>query len=142
MAVPIQTPPPPSKSEYAMQRMEAERKLFADERFTAWAVVWTLFGFKIGTIAIIVMLGSRNAEAGSEKWWAYLLSTTWYWFIIPLVAMSGFVVWRLRLRRARKQVRKLKRSEFSQLSASEFGALTAEEKERLRRIRRLEEHDR
>ncbi len=142
MAVPIQTPPPPSDTERAVQRMEAERKLFADERFTAWAVVWTLFGFKIGTIVIIVLLGARNAEAGSEKWWAYILSTTWYWFFIPLVAISGLVAWRLRLRRARKQVSRLRRSEFSELSASEFGALTAEEKERLRQVQRLEEHDR
>lgn len=142
MVVPIQTPPPPSQTEQAVQRMEAERKLFADERFTAWAVVWTLFAFKIGTLAIIVMLGSRNAEAGTDKWWAYLISTTWYWFTIPVVAFSGFVLWRLRLRRARKQARELRRSEFSLLTATEFGGLTEEEKERLNQVRRLNEHDR
>lgn len=142
MAVPTQTPPPPSQTEQAVQRMEAERKLFADERFTAWAVVWTLFGFKIGTVAIIAMLGSRNVEAGTDKWWAYIISTTWYWFFIPVVALSGFVVWRLRLRRARKQARELRRSEFSVLTATEFGALTEEEKERLNQVRRLDEHDR
>ena len=142
MAVPIQSPPPPSQTEKAMLRMEAERKLLADERFTGWAVVWTLFGFKIGTVAIIVILGSQNAEAGSEKWWAYLVSTTWYWFFIPLFAISGLIVWRMRLRKARREVQNLKRSEFTTLSAEEFAVLTEEEKARLLQVRRLDESDR
>lgn len=142
MAVPIQSQPPPSQADHAIQRMEAEQKLLADERFTGWAVVWTLFGFKIGTVAIIVTLGSRNVEAGSEKWWVYLISTTWYWFFIPLFALSGVVAWRLRLRKARKQVQNLKRSEFSTLGADSFAALTEEEKARLLQVRRLDELDR
>lgn len=142
MAVPIQSPPPPSYSELAVQRMEAEHKLLADERFTGWAVVWTLFGFKLGTIAVILWVGRHSAEAGTEKSWAYIISTTWYWFIIPLVAFSGFVAWRLRLRRARKQVQQLRRSEFSLLNASELEPLTEDEKARLRRVRRLDEQDR
>lgn len=139
MAVPIQTPPPPSYAEQAVQRMEAERKLLADERFTGWAVIWTLFGFKIGTVAIIMILGSKNAEAGTDKWWAYIISTTWYWFFIPAIAISGFVAWRLRLRKARKQAEQLRRSEFSLLSTSELGDLTEEEKARLRHLRRQNE---
>lgn len=141
MAVPIQTPPPPSYTEQAVQRMEAERKLLADERFTGWAVIWTLFGFKMGTVAIIIILGSRNAEAGTDKWWAYMISTTWYWFFIPLIAVSGFVAWRLRLRKAKKQAEQLRRSEFSLLSASELGNLTEEEKARLRHLRRQNERE-
>lgn len=142
MAVPIQTPPPPSQTERAVQRLEAERKLLADERFTGWAVIWTLFGFKIGTVAIIVILGSRNVEAGSDKWWAYLVSTTWYWFFIPLFAASGYIAWRLRLRRARKQAQGLRRSEFSVLTVAELDALTEEEKIRLRQVPHLEQRDR
>lgn len=142
MAVPIQSPPPPSHAEQAVERMEAEHKMLADERFTGWAVIWTLFGFKLGTVAIIVILGSRNAEAGSEKWWAYLVSTTWYWFIIPLVALSGFVAWRLRLRKARKRAQHLRRSEFSILSDSELVPLTEEEKARLARLRLREQEER
>ena len=91
MAVPIQNPPPPSHAEQAVERLEAEHKMLADERFTGWAVVWTLFGFKIFTVAIIIWLGRNSSEAGTEKSWAYIISTTWYWFIIPLVALSGFV---------------------------------------------------
>lgn len=135
MAVPIQNQPPPSHAEQAVDRMEAEHKMLADERFSGWAVIWTLFGFKIGTVVIIVVLGSRNVEAGSDKWWAYIISTTWYWFIIPLIAFSGFVAWRLRLRKARKRAQQLKRSEFSVLSASDLEPLSEEEKARLRQIR-------
>lgn len=139
MAVPIQNPPPPSYSEQAVERMEAEHKMLADERFTGWAVVWTLFGFKLGTVAIIVILGGRNAEAGSDKWWAYIISTTWYWFFIPLIALSGFVAWRLRLRKARKRAQQLKQSEFSSVSRTELTPLTEEEKARLRQVRRPDE---
>lgn len=142
MAVPIQSPPPPSDTEEALLRMEAERKLLADERFTGWGVVWTLFGFKIATVALIVILGSQNTETGSEKWWAYLISTTWYWFIIPLFALSGFIIWRMRLYKVRKQLQDLKRSEFTTFTASEFAALTEEEKAQLLQVRRLDEADR
>lgn len=142
MAVPIQSPPPPSQAEQAVERMEAENKMLADERFTGWAVIWTLFGFKIGTVVIIVVLGSRNVESGTDKWWAYLISTTWYWFIIPLVSLSGLIIWRMRLRRARKNAQHLRRSEFSLLTATEVGTLTDEEKERLRQVRHLREDDR
>lgn len=142
MAAPIQSPPPPSYSEQVVRRMEAEHKLHADERFTGWAVIWTLFAFKMGTLVIIVVLGSRSSEAGSEKWWAYIISTTWYWFIIPLVALSGFVVWQLRLRKARRRVQHMKRSEFSVLNSAELALLSEDEKARLRRVQRLVEQDR
>lgn len=142
MAVPIQSPPPPSYPEQAVRRMEAEHKLLADERFTGWAVIWTLFAFKMGSIAVILFIGRNSAEAGTEKSWAYIISTTWYWFIIPLVAFSGFVAWRLRLRKARKRAQQLKRSEFSTLSASELEPLTEDEKARLRQVQRLDEYDR
>ena len=122
--------------------MEAEHKLLADERFTGWAVIWTLFGFKMATIAVILWVGRHSAEAGTEKSWAYIISTTWYWFIIPLVALSGFVAWRLRLRKARKRSQQLRRSEFSLISASDMGLLTDEEKSKLRQLRRLDERDR
>lgn len=141
MAVPTQTPPPPSYAEEALRRMEAEHKLLADERFSGWAVVWTLFAFKIGTIGVILWVGRHSAEAGTEKSWAYIISTTWYWFIIPLVAISGFVAWRLRLRKARKQVGQMKRGEFL-IIAPEPNHLTDEEMERLRQVRRKNVQDR
>lgn len=139
MAVPTQSPTPPSYSEHAVRRMEHERKLLAEERFMGWATVWTLFGFKVATVAIIVWLGKGSSESGSEKWWAYLLSTSWYWMFIPVVAISGFVAWRLRLREARKKVDLLRHSEFSVQEDAPAEHLTEEEKERLRQVRILDE---
>lgn len=142
MAVPIQSPPPPSYSEQAVRRMEAERKLLTEERYSGWAIVWTLFGFKMATIAVILIVGRHSAEAGSEKSWAYIISTTWYWFIIPLVAFSGFVAWRLRLRKARKQAQLYRRGEFSIMNTSDLAPLTDEEKKRLSQLRGRPEQDR
>lgn len=140
MATPIQSPPPPSYADQHLRRMEAERKLLADEKFTGWAVVWTLFGFKMATVAVIVFMGRNTPHAGSSEQMAYIASTTWYWFFIPLVALSGYVAWKRRLRKARKHVEHLKRSEFSVASTSE--SLSEIEKERLLRLPKLAEHDR
>ena len=143
MAVPIQSPPPPpSYSEQAIQRMEAEHKLARQERTTSWGVVWTLFTFKMCTVAMILWIGRYSAEAGTEKSWAYIISTTWYWFIIPIVALSGIVVWQIRLRKARKKAAALRRSEFMASIPGDIESLTDEEKDRLRRLQYLAEQDR
>ena len=122
--------------------MEAEHKLLADERFSGWAVIWTLFAFKMATVAVILVVGRQSSEAGTEKSWAYIISTTWYWFIIPIVALSGIIAWQLRLRRARKRARDYKRAEFSGLNKTDLVTLTEEEKNRLRQVQRREEYDR
>ena len=89
----------------------------------------------------MVLIVARNTRhSGSEEQWAFIAVTTWYWFFIPLVAVSGFVAWRLRLRKARKRAEEMKRSEFG-LSLSSY-SLTEAEKERLRRLPHLAETDR
>lgn len=140
MAVPIQSPPPPSYEEQHLRRLEAERKLLADEKFTGWAVVWTLFAFKMATVAVIVYIARDSRQAGSSEQMAFIAATTWYWFVIPLVAMSGYVAWQLRLRKARKQAEHYKQSEFS--IPVDTGLLTEDEKERLRRLPHIAETDR
>lgn len=139
MAVPTQSPPP-SYAEQHLARMEAEHKMLADEKFTGWAVIWTLFVFKMATLAIIVYVARNTSHAGSSEQMAFIAATTWYWFFIPLVALSGFVGWRLRLRKVRKQVEQLRQSEF--VVPPEPLSLTDEEMERLRRLPQLAENDR
>ncbi|MCO5229343.1 MAG: hypothetical protein M9934_13825 [Thermomicrobiales bacterium] len=142
MAVPIQSPPPPSYSEKAVQQMEHERQLFADEKFTSWGIIWTLFAFKMATIGIIlVMIRNASGEQKTEAM-AYIGASTWYWMFIPIVAVSGFVTWRWRLYSARKRAQELRMSEFSTMRADDLAPLTDEEKERLRQLRVLPEHDR
>lgn len=140
MAVPTQTPQPPSYEQQKLDDMEHERKLFADEKITGWAVVWTLFAFKLATIAIVLYVARNTRHSGSDEQWTYIVVTTWYWFFIPLVAISGFVAWRLRLRKARKRAEEMKRSEFG-LSLGQ-SSLTEAEKDRLRRLPHLAETDR
>lgn len=106
MAVPLNTPSSPD-SERLLRYLEAERKRETDDRITGWAVVWTLFGFKMGTIAIIWFAAKGSAEAN-----AYIAVTTWYWLGIPIVAMSGLITYRWRLRKARRKVNQLRQSEF------------------------------
>ena len=140
MAVPTHSPQPPSYEEERLRRMEHERKLLADEKTMSWAVVWTLFAFKLATITVIVYVARNTRHAGSSEQMAFIAVTTWYWFLIPLVAASGFVAWRLRLRKAKKRADEMKRSEFGISLNSE--ALTEDEKDRLRRLPHLAETDR
>jgi hypothetical protein len=119
--------------------MEAEHKMLADEKFTGWAVIWTLFAFKMATLAVIIYVARSTPHAGSSEQMAYIVATTWYWFFIPLIAFSGFIGWRLRLRKARKRAEQLKQSEFS---VPEPSPLTEDEMERLRRLPLPAETDR
>jgi hypothetical protein len=106
MAVPLDSTSSP-KSEHVLRELEAERKREASERIAGWAVVWTLFAFKMATIVIIWFAANGSAEAN-----AYITVTTWYWMAIPAVALSGFVGYRLRLRKARQQADRLRQAEF------------------------------
>jgi len=114
MAVPIDTPSTP-QSRRMLRNLEAERKRDAEERISGWAVVWTLFAFKMATISIIWWVASGSSEAN-----AYIAVTTWYWLAIPVIALSGFVAYRLRLRKARKRVADLRQAEFMEQEKDPF----------------------
>jgi hypothetical protein len=87
----------------ALKRLEAERKREADGQSAAWVFLWTLFVFKLATVGIIIY-----AASGSGESLVMVITTTWYWFIIPALALAGplLVRWRmLKLRRKREQLR-------------------------------------
>lgn len=107
MAVPIETPLSPH-AQRALRSLEAERRRNEDERITGWAVVWTLFAFKLATVGII-----WYAARGSHEANVYIAATTWYWFAIPVVSLSGLIAFRWRLHKARKQAGRLRQLEFS-----------------------------
>lgn len=110
MAVPLDTPTTP-QAKRMLQTLEAERKRDAEERITGWTVLWTLFAFKMATVGLIWFAANGSNEAK-----AYLTVTTWYWAAIPVVALSGFIAYRLRLRKARKQADLLRQAEFMETS--------------------------
>ena len=95
------------QSERVLRQLEAERKRDASERTLGWTVVWTLFAFKMATITIIWFAANGSREAN-----AYISVTTWYWLGIPVLAASGWIGYRLRLRKAKQQADRLRRSEF------------------------------
>jgi hypothetical protein len=138
MAVPLDTPSSP-QSERVLRQLEAERKRESSERMTGWSIVWTLFAFKMATVVIIWYAANGSAEAN-----AYLTVTTWYWMAIPAVALSGFVTYRLRLRKARQQAHRLRQSEFMEhTEAHEPFVITDEEVRKLIALQtRRNENDR
>ncbi len=142
MAVPIHTPPPPSYAEQALQRMEHERQLHADEKFTSWGIIWILFGFKLSAIAMVVFMIRNASGAQKTEAMAYIAASSWYLIFVPMVALSGMVMWRWRLRSARKRAQALRQSEFSTLHRADLAPLTDDEKEKLRQVIRLPEHER
>jgi hypothetical protein len=91
----------------ALKRLSAERKREEDERITVWAFVWTLFGFKIASVLVLLFwIGPGE--------FAYIVgATTWPWLIIPGAALAGPIGYRLRLRRMRKRRDQLRQAEFS-----------------------------
>lgn len=100
MASPLQ---PTSPADRALHRLEAERKREADGQSAAWVFLWTLFAFKLVTVGIILY-----AATGTGESIVMVIVTTWYWFIIPVLALAGplAVRWRMiKLRRKREQLR-------------------------------------
>lgn len=102
MAVPLK---PATQTDRMLRRLEQEQKAESDGIGAAWAFLWVLFWFKIATVAIIFY-----AASGSGESLAMIAATTWYWLLIPVLAISGplLVRWRmLKLRRRREQLRRL-----------------------------------
>lgn len=85
----------------------AEVRRKNDERSTVWAFVWTLFAFKIVTVIVIFWAAEGSGEAG-----ALLAATTWFFFIVPVIAIAGPLAYFIRLRRVRARREALQRAEW------------------------------
>jgi hypothetical protein len=91
-------------TEASQQAVEKEK---ASERTTVWAFVWTLFVFKIATVAVIFWAAEGSGEAGILIW-----ATTWFWLGIPIFAIAGPLVYFVRIRRVRAKREQLRRAEW------------------------------
>jgi hypothetical protein len=79
----------------------------SEDEFAVQGFVWTLFVFKIATVIATLWAAGFTKEA------TYLLSiTTWPWLIIPIIAVSGPIIFHYRLRRVRARRNELQRSEW------------------------------
>lgn len=77
-----------------------------DDSVPVWAFIWTLFGFKMATV--VLMLYHMRA------WESDLLiaATTWYWFPMLAVLLAAPIAFRYRLRKARTRRQELMRAEW------------------------------
>ncbi len=105
MAVPLT---PATSTDRVLRQLEQERKEESDARATVWAFLWILFGFKFITIGIIWYVA-----AGSGESIAMIAATTWYWMVIPILAISGPLLVRWRMIKLRRKREQLKQSEWS-----------------------------
>ena len=87
--------------------LTAEQRRARDDRTAVWAFVWILFGFKAATALVIWWAAARSSEATT-----ILAGTHWFWLILPTLAVAGPVAYQLRVRRVRRRVRELRRSEW------------------------------
>ena len=96
----------PGERHLAMRQEERIR----DEsgRKAGWTFLWTLFVFKIATVGIIwyAATSTRSHET------SFIIATTWYWFVIPIVALSGPVLYRWRLVQQRRKREALRGAEW------------------------------
>jgi type VI protein secretion system component VasK len=81
-----------------------------DESFDGLPVrgfLWTLFFFKMATVAVIFWAAGGSGEAG-----ILLSATTWPWLIIPAIVVFGWLLFHFRRRRVRARRQALIRSEW------------------------------
>src|SRR5918995_2058111 len=89
-----------------LRRLEVEQRNDADGRAAVWGFIWTLFAFKMATVALIVWAAKDRESI------ALVLSTSWFWLFIPAAAISGPILYRIRLRRLRRRRQALRRAEW------------------------------
>jgi hypothetical protein len=101
MTAKISNPPFPPPT--TVEREEAQAR---EERRAVWGFIWVLFAFKIATVVAIVV------AARSEEAVVLVAATTWYWLPIPVVAVSGTLLFQYRLRKVRRRREQLRRAEW------------------------------
>jgi hypothetical protein len=90
----------------AMRQEEHER----DEsgKRAGWTFLWTLFVFKIVTVGIIWYAATSTHSNETP----FIIATTWYWFLIPIIGISGPLLYRWRLVRMRRRREALRGAEW------------------------------
>lgn len=87
---------------------EEERIRDESGRKAGWTFLWTLFVFKIVTVGIIW----HAASAARSHETAFIVATTWYWLAIPILAISGPLLFRWRLIQQRRRRAALRGAEW------------------------------
>lgn len=103
MALPI----PRSGAPVLQAASENQDSTETDDRRIIWAFLWTLFGFKLATVLIILWMAGGSSEAN-----LLLGATGWPFLVIPAFAMAGPLVYFYRVRRVRARREQLLRAEW------------------------------
>ena len=103
----------PGERRLAAREQEVQRDLSG--RRAAWAFLWTLFAFKIATVAAIWWAATSTHSGDMD----FIIATTWYWFLIPLAAIAGPLAFRWRLLQMRRRREKLRGAEWMDIHARE-----------------------
>ena len=96
-----------TRGERQLAILEQERKTDSDSKQAIWVFLWTLFIFKIATVLVILY-----AAKGTHEAQALMLATTWFWFLIPAVAIGGPLVFWRRMLKQRARREELRKSEW------------------------------
>lgn len=107
---------PDAQSRLAMREQERARDEAGNR--AVWAFVWTLFVFKIATIGIIYYAATSTHSVDL----AFIYATTWYWLVIPVIGISGPLLWRWRLIRMRRRREQLRNAEWMDQHGDEHRA--------------------
>lgn len=77
-----------------------------EDHSAGWAFLWVLFAFKMATV-FLIWWASRSYSTG-----VFLVATTWFWMVIPALALAAPMAFRWRLIKMRKRRAALQRSEW------------------------------
>lgn len=90
-----------------LAQQDAEAREAADAKQVVHVFLWTLFVFKLATLAVLFYWAS------TQDIWLILSAVAWPWVVIPGVALAGPIGYRIRLRRVRRKREQLRRAEWA-----------------------------
>lgn len=97
-----------SKAMRRLTEIERERARDNEGHRAGWVFLYTLFGFKIGTLLIIWYAASSTHFSEIS----FIIATTWYWLLIPAVGIAGPLIYRWRLMQMRRRRKALQHEEW------------------------------
>lgn len=102
----VQLPPSPPTNRPVDRYREPTPPPPPEDMSAAWAFIWVLFAFKMATIGIIFWKNPGHLTS------IMLVATTWFWLLIPAVALAGPLMFRWRLVKLRRRRAALRQSEW------------------------------
>lgn len=97
-----------AKRSSILAQQDAEAKEARDAKQVVHVFLWTLFVFKIITLAVLVIwIDPRDV-------WLLIGVSAWPWFVIPGIALAGPIGYQIRLRRMRRKRESLRRAEWAE----------------------------